>query len=104
MVEALNDIFLVIINFSVASVEAAFLNRPVVVINSLMKDKNSTDFRKSDQYLYIEDFFPERAKNITEITVRINKISNKYSYYLQQCKRYSDFHLGANSLKRKSVA
>ena len=93
MVAALQKISLVITNYSTASIEASLMNRPVVVINRLASDKTSDDFRISDKYLYLEDFFPPRATTSEEIEERVNMVFENYEYYIEQCRSFSKFHL-----------
>jgi len=91
--EALEKVSAVLINFSVASVEAALMNRPSIVINSLKKDTESKDFRVSDKYLYIENFFPKRARNIIEIQESVNTVFDNYDHFIKQCEKYTSFHI-----------
>ncbi|NOU48473.1 MAG: hypothetical protein HOO86_15645 [Bacteroidales bacterium] len=93
MVTALGTASIVITNYSTASIEATLLNRPVVVVNMFDLDETSTDFRISDKYLYLENYFPSRAKTIDEIEDRIFQVLENYDYYLDQCKEFSKFHL-----------
>lgn len=95
--EAIEKVSAVIINFSVASVEAALLNRPSIVINSLKKDTESKNFRVSDKYLYIENFFPKRATNIVEIQENVNNVFENYDHYIKQCEKYTNFHLASTT-------
>lgn len=93
MVSALKDTSIVIINYSTASIEACLMNRPLVIINQFEFNENSDDFRFSDKYLYLEKFFPPRAKSIKEIDDRILQIQNNYDFYIEQCRDFTKFHL-----------
>tara|TARA_B100002052_G_C15886369_1_gene601736 strand:- start:2180 stop:3394 length:1215 start_codon:yes stop_codon:yes gene_type:complete len=90
---SIDDISLVITNYSVASVEAALRLKPILVINSRLKDKDSDDFRDSDNYLYLEDFFLDRCLNLDDISNGINQIYDNYDYFIEQSKLYAEFHL-----------
>jgi CDP-glycerol glycerophosphotransferase (TagB/SpsB family) len=93
IVSALKDSSIVIINYSTASIEACLMNRPLVIINQFEFNEKSDDFRFSDKYLYLETFFPPRAKSIKEIDDRIWQIQNNYDYYIEQCRVFTRFHL-----------
>ncbi|MFC2087675.1 CDP-glycerol glycerophosphotransferase family protein, partial [Bacteroidota bacterium] len=88
MVEALINISICITAWSVASIEAALLNRPTVVVNHLEYDESSDNYIQSDKYLYIESFFPRRAVNSSELKLRIEQVLKNYDYYLEQCKKF----------------
>lgn len=93
IVSALKNSSIVIINYSTASIEACLMNRPIVIINKFELNEKSNDFRFSDKYLYLEKYFPPRAKNIREIDDRIRQIQNNYDSYVKQCRLFAKFHL-----------
>lgn len=84
MDDALKDVSLVLLSWSSAAVEAALLNRPIVVVN---------DSDIPDTFLYLEKFFQPRAKSVKELHEAITKTFNDYEKYLSQCKKFVDYHL-----------
>jgi hypothetical protein len=91
--EAVSQASVTIVSFSVASLESALLNRPVVVANFRPVDSNSTDARVSDNFLHLEKYFPERAKNSDELSDRIKELFSHYDYYLEQAKKFTSYNL-----------
>lgn len=91
--EALRRTSLCIVSWSVASLEAAQMNRPTVVANFRKYDPNSEDYIKSDSFLHLENFFPSRATTKEELHDRITEVFNDYDKYLGKCKEYVKYHL-----------
>lgn len=91
--QSLENVSLTIATASNASIEAAMLNRPSLV--ALDRDYNplSSDVYESDSNFYLENYFPKRARNSSELSERINQIYSNYDFYLQKCKEYVKYHL-----------
>ncbi len=102
--EALKEVSMVIIPWSAASVEAALVRRPSVVVNHKPYDKESDDYVVSDKFLYLEDFFPKRATNSTELHDRIQNISNNYDHYLKKCDEFVAYHLAKTTDSTEYIA
>lgn len=83
MREAVREVSLVMTTWSVASVEAAVLNRPAVIVNR----SGNADF------LRIEDYLPPRATTAAEIQERIDRINARYDEYVAQAGRFAGYHL-----------
>jgi hypothetical protein len=82
--DALKEVSLVVSSWSNATIEAAVLNRPSIVIDySDLRDNN----------LRIEEYFLPRAKNPEELQNRIDTIFTNYESYLNSCKAYAQYHL-----------
>jgi hypothetical protein len=84
MVEALEGVQVVLNQWSNASVEAAVLGLPTVVVNPS---------NISDEYLYLEEFFPKRATSVSEIDQRIKEVESNYDYYKVRTKQFFEYHL-----------
>jgi hypothetical protein len=82
--ECLNNVCMVIVLWSAASVEASLLNRPVIVVN---------DSDMDDDSLEVESFFPKRARSVEELQERIEEITRRKDYYDRQCNAYANYHL-----------
>ncbi len=84
MMDALKDVSLVLNMFSNASIEAALLNRPTVVVNKsgLWHD-----------YLTFDDFFLPRASNVEELHQNIMQTFESYDEALQKTQDFAKFHL-----------
>ena len=91
--EAFRDVQFAISTGSVATVEAAIFEIPTIVVNHNEKDINSSNIRISDKYLYLEDFFVERAKNMNELNQRIEEMKGDYDYYVARCEDFVKFHI-----------
>lgn len=84
MVEALREVALVINTASNASLEAAILNRPTVVINKSGLWQN---------YLAFEDFFLPAATNAKELHHNILQTFDQYDALLSRTQAFVKFHL-----------
>ncbi len=82
-----------IVAFSVASLESALLNRPVLVANFRPIDPTSGDARVSDNFLHLEQYFPPRANNSSALAERINELFSNYPHYVEQCKEFVKLHI-----------
>jgi hypothetical protein len=82
-----------IVAFSVASLESALLNRPVVVANFRELIPDSEDGRISDKFLFLEKYFPPRARTSDELNERILEVRSRYDYYVDQCRHFVKRHL-----------
>jgi len=102
--EALERTSLCIVSWSVASLEAAQMNRPVVVANFREYDHNSDDYVKSDSFLHLEQFFPKRAATAVELHERISEVVNDYEKYLGKCSEFVKFHLEYTTESNKFAA
>jgi len=102
--QSLENISLTIATGSNASIEAALLNIPSVVVLDKTYIKDSEDVFEADSNFYIESFFPKRAKNADELNNRISQVYENYSFYLQQCKKYVEYHLEYTSNASKFIA
>jgi len=91
--EALKNTYITLTSWSVASVEAALMNRPSISVNFRQYNKHSNDYIISDKYLLLEHFFLRRATNKDELSDRIEEISKNYPFYVKQCQKYADYHL-----------
>ena len=80
---ALENISLVLTCWSVASLEAAVLNRPVVIIN----DSDLPDF------LELENYYLPRARTVEEIQNRIEDTFARYDEFLKRSKDFVRRHL-----------
>ncbi len=90
---SLLNISICLTTISTATVEAAILNRPSLVVLDVIFDPNSDNILKADSYLQLEKFFPKRAGNADDLHKRILQISNNYDFYVQKCKEYANFHI-----------
>lgn len=81
--DAVREVSLVMISWSVASIEASLLNRPAVIVNG----SDNADF------LEIERYFPPRAKTASEIQERIDRLTARYDEFLEQGRRFVRLHL-----------
>jgi hypothetical protein len=84
MIDSLEGVQVVFNQWSNASVEAAVLGIPTIVVNP-------SDM--SDEYLYLEEFFPKRAKSVTDINQRVKVIEKDYEHYKIQTKHFFEYHL-----------
>jgi hypothetical protein len=103
MKEAVSLASATIVAFSVASLESALLNRPVVVANFRPFDPNSEDIRISDNFLHLENYFPERARDAAELTIRVNELFSRYDYYLAQCGNFVKQHMEYGTESREHL-
>lgn len=92
-VDACSTSSAVITSWSVASVEAALLNRPTIVVNHSPYDENSHDYIASDKFLYLEKYFPRRATTAEELDERIQQMMNNFDYYLDNCREFIQYHI-----------
>lgn len=83
MKDALEKVSLIVTSWSVASLEAALMNRPTVIVN----DSDMPDF------LEIEGFFLPRARNAKEIQERVSEIFLNYAQYVEKGAKYVERHL-----------
>lgn len=90
---ALSKVSLVITMYSAASIEAALMKRPLVVVNHRGYDPDSTDFKENDEILRIESYFPKRARTSEELQDRISNLVTNYDHYLKNCENYVSYHL-----------
>ena len=84
MVDAVKQASLTISTASNATLEAAVLGRPAVIVN------------KSDlwpNYLSLEDFFLPRATSVEELHQNIQQTFDQYNGFLQKAREFSVFHL-----------
>ncbi|HIA12488.1 MAG TPA: hypothetical protein EYN69_10525 [Flavobacteriales bacterium] len=102
--EALERTSLCIVGWSVASLEAAQMNRPVVVANFREYDPDSDDYVKSDSFLHLEKFFPKRAGTSEELHERISEVVGDYEKYLGRCREFVHFHLEHTTESNKFAA
>jgi len=104
MIDALKNVSIVITTFSVASIEAAMMNRPIIVCNYDLLDKRSADSYKSDAFLHLEKFFPPRARNVEDLHDRITTVEKNYKYYVSQCQKYAKYHLGHTTDSQEHIS
>lgn len=83
MKEALADISIVLTGWSCASIEAAILNRPAVIINN-------SDF---PDFLELEKYYTPRACTVEEIQARIEETFKRYDEFIESAKRLVRRHL-----------
>lgn len=83
MKTALQDASLAIVSWSVASVEAALLGRPSVVINT----SDNPDF------LEIESYYLPRARTVAEVQARIDTMFGRYDEFVDRSRDYVRRHL-----------
>jgi len=91
--DALKPVSLVIGTRTNASIEAAVMNIPTLVVNNSKYDLYSENVFCNDKYLYLEKFFPKRSQNADQINTTIKEIFENYEFYLQKCKEFANFHL-----------
>jgi hypothetical protein len=91
MREALQQVSLVLLFWSNASVEAALLQRPTVVVN--VSDLAEVQNVVPANYLSLEDYFLPRAKTVEEIQHNIVTTFANYEEYLQRCQQFASYHL-----------
>jgi len=80
----LEDVVLVVVRLSNASIEAALLNRPIVTVNP---------FIHKDDYLSLDSFFLSAAKDEKELHENIEYTIHNYDRYVDKCNKFTDFHL-----------
>ncbi len=102
--DALEPVSICIVSWSVASIEAAQMNRPVVVANFRKYDPDSDDYIVSDSFLHLEKFFPKRATDKDELHDRISEVVRDYDKYLGKCKEFVQFHLEHTTDSNKFAA
>lgn len=83
MKNALKDVSLVLTGWSAASVEAALLNRPAVIIN----DSDLPDFWE------LEKYYLPRARTVEEIQERVDETFARYDYFQERSKDFVRRHL-----------
>jgi hypothetical protein len=93
MPEAVSRASLVATAWSVASLEAALMKRPVVIANSRKYDPDAEDIPSSDKFLYFEKFFEPRANNADELMLRIESTLQNYPHYVKQAEAFARYHL-----------
>ncbi|GAI03241.1 unnamed protein product, partial [marine sediment metagenome] len=80
---ALADVSLALGMWSCALIDAAVLNRPVVIIN----DSDMEDF------LELENYFLPRARTVEEIQERVEETFARYDEYLERTRYFVSRHL-----------
>lgn len=91
--ESLENVSIAIATGSNASIEAAILRRPSVVVLDKDYNPDSADEFESDSNFRIERFFPERARNADELHERITRVTDNYNFYLKKCEEYASYHI-----------
>jgi hypothetical protein len=102
--ESLRDVSVAIATASNASIEAAVLNRPSLIVLDREYIPESEDVYESDNNFFIESYFPKRARNANELHDRFNELLEKYDYYIDQCKKYVNYHLENSTNGGKYIA
>lgn len=82
--EALSRASLVVHSISNASLEAAMVGLPSVIVN---------DTDDPEEYLQLEDYFPSRAKNEVELNERVIEVFANYGRYVEAARRFVRFHI-----------
>lgn len=78
---------------SMASLEAALMQRPTVMCNPDRPTPDIDDPYANDSILHLERFLSQRAKSVNELEDRISELLENYTYYVEQCKKYVEYHL-----------
>lgn len=84
MVESLRNVSLALNMFSSASIEAAVLNRPVVVVSK---------YDTTNDFFSFKDFFLPRATTVEELHHNIIQTFERYDEFLQKTQEFAKFHL-----------
>ena len=82
---ALENASIAIVHWSCASLEAAVMRRPVIVAN------RADDI--GDEFLELENYFPQRARTPSELASRIDEVKRNYMHYVAQGEHFAERHL-----------
>lgn len=84
VIEALQGVAAVIIHWSSASLEAAMMRKPIVIVNRFEIYRNFLDFPL---------YFPPAAASPEELSKAIDETIERYSQYVQNAERFYKHHI-----------
>ncbi len=90
--DALAKATLVVTTASNASIEAALVGRPTVVVNTTSPNESKDPWFGSGDYLQIEQYFLPRVQNADALKANVLHIINEFDFFQKKCSEFVSYH------------